>query len=124
MEKSVPTRKLRKAEWRSYFDRVDRAIRGKRAAIEVRSPQLSNDIAAEWLPLLGISYDPRNDLLDIAGTDLKHMVRKPQHLVVEEEGGQLATLEIIDADGLSRIIRLREEPEGPAPAVVRARRGA
>jgi hypothetical protein len=44
------------------------------------------------------------------------MIRKPQHLVVEENAGQLATLEIIGEDGMSQIVRLREEAATPAPA--------
>ena len=111
----MPIRRLKKAEWRSYLDHIARAILGRRAAIEIRSPQFSNDIQAEWLPLQGISYDPRNDILVIAVSGLKHMVHRPQHLVVEEDGGQLATLEVIDQDGVWQIVRLRGEPAGPAP---------
>ena len=114
-EQAVPIRRLKKAEWRSYLDRIARALIGRRAAIEIRAPQFSNDIQAEWLPLQGISYDPRKDILEIAVTGLKHMIRKPLHLVVEEDGGQLATLEIIDQDGLSQIVRLREDAARPAP---------
>jgi hypothetical protein len=112
----MPIRRLRKTEWRSYLDRVARALLGKRAAIEIRSPQFSSEIEAEWSPVLGISYDPRKDILEIAVTGLKHMIRKPQHLVVEEDGGRLATLEIIDQDGISQIVRLREEPILPSSA--------
>ena len=114
-EQAVPIRRLKKAEWRSYLDRIARALIGRRAAIEIRSPQFSNDIQAEWLPLQGISYDPRKDILEVAVTGLRHMIRKPLHLVVEEDGGQLATLEIIDQDGLSQIVRLREDAARPAP---------
>jgi Family of unknown function (DUF5335) len=113
-EQPVPIRRLKKAEWRSYLDRIARALIGRRAAIEIRSPQFSNDIQAEWLPLQGISYDPRKDILEIAVSGLKHMIRKPLHLIVEEDSGQLATLEIIDQDGLSQIVRLREEAARPA----------
>ena len=42
------------------------------------------------------------------------MIRKPLHLIVEEDSGELATLEIIDQDGLSQIVRLREEAARPA----------
>jgi hypothetical protein len=113
-EQPVPIRRLKKAEWRSYLDRIARALIGRRAAIEIRSPQFSNDIQAEWLPLQGISYDPRKDILEIAVSGLKHMIRKPLHLIVEEDSGQLATLEIIDQDGLSQIVRLQEEAARPA----------
>jgi len=112
----VSIRRLKKTEWRSYLDRVARALLGKRAAIEIRAPQFGNGIQAEWLPLQGISYSPRKDILEIAVTGLKHMIRKPQHLIVEEDGGRLATLEIIDQDGISQIVRLREEPVPSASA--------
>lgn len=108
----MPIRKLRKPEWRPYFERVGRALLDKRAAIEILSPQFSTELQAEWVPMLGISYDPRNDAVVVAVAGLRHMIRKPQHLVAEEKGGQLATLEIIDEDGLSHIVRLREG--GPA----------
>ena len=112
----MPIRRLRKPEWRSYLDRIARALLGKRVAIEIRSPEFSNEVQAEWLPLLGISYDPKKDILEVAVTGLRHMIRKPQHLIVEENGGELVTLEIIDRDGMSQIVRLREEPARPAAA--------
>jgi uncharacterized protein DUF5335 len=104
----VPIRTLRKPEWRPYFDRVGRALLEKRAMIEILSPRSSNVIQAEWVPLLGISYSPRTDAVAVTVAGLRHMIRKPQHLVAEEDGGQLATLEIIDEDGFSHIVRLRE----------------
>lgn len=106
----VPIRKLRKPEWRPYFDRVGRALLEKRAAIEILSPQSGSEVQAEWLPLLGICYDARNDMVAVAVAGLRHMIRKPQHLVAEEDGGQLATLQIIDEDGLSHIVRLHDGP--------------
>ena len=104
----MPIRKLRKPEWRPYFDRIGRALLEKRATIEILSSRSSNVIQAEWVPLLGISYNPRNDAVVVAVAGLRHMIRKPQHLVAEEDGGRLATLEIIDEDGFSHIVRLRE----------------
>jgi hypothetical protein len=112
----VPIRRLKEAEWRSYLDRIARALIGRRAAIEIRSPQFSNAIQAEWLRLQGIAYDPRKGILEIAVTGLKDMIRKPRHLVVEEDGGQFAILQIIDQDGLSQIVRLRDEAAQPAAA--------
>jgi hypothetical protein len=80
--------------------------------IEILSPRSSNLFQAEWVPLLGISYDPRNDAVAVAAAGLGHIIRKPQHLVAEEDDGQLATLEIIDEDGFSHIVRLHEAPAG------------
>jgi len=113
----VTVRTLGKNEWRPYFDRIARGLLGKRAAIEIRSPQLSEEVEAEWLPLLGISYDPKSHVLEIAVDRLKHLIAKPQHLVVEENAGELATLEVVDQHGLSHIVRLRD---GPTRRVSRA----
>jgi hypothetical protein len=62
----VEIMKLEKSQWRGYFDRVSNALVSKRAEIEVASLKLGDRIEAEWLPLLGISYDPKNDVIDIA----------------------------------------------------------
>ena len=113
----MTVRTLDKDEWRPYFDRIARGLLGKRAAIEIRSPQLSEEVEAEWLPLLGISYDPKSHVLEIAVERLKHLIAKPQQLVVEENAGVLATLEVVDQHGLSHIVRLRD---GPTRRVSRA----
>ena len=56
-------RKLDKTEWRAYFDRVSRGFIGKRAEIEIASLALGSQFEAEWLPLLGIVYDPKNEII-------------------------------------------------------------
>ena len=104
----MTVRTLGKNEWHPYFDRIARGLLGKRAAIEILSPQISEEVEAQWLPLLGISYDPKSHVLEIAVDRLKHLIAKPQHLVVEENAGELATLEVVDQHGLSHIVRLRD----------------
>jgi Family of unknown function (DUF5335) len=42
----------------------------------VASLDLDHQTQAEWLPLLGISYDPRDDVVDIALDGLDHMIHK------------------------------------------------
>jgi hypothetical protein len=39
---------------------------GKRAKVEAASLDLGDQIVAEWVPLLGVTYDARDDLLDVA----------------------------------------------------------
>ena len=64
--KVMASRTLSKPEWESYCDRISKGLVGKRAQIEVTSLALGDQIAAKWLPLLGITYDPKDDLLEIA----------------------------------------------------------
>jgi hypothetical protein len=50
-------RTLEKSERHGYFDRVSLALLGKPAKIEVASLVLGDQIEAEWVPVLGITYD-------------------------------------------------------------------
>jgi hypothetical protein len=109
-------RKLDKAEWHPFFDHVSKVLIGKRAEIEVASLDLGSQIQAEWLPLLGIAYDPKDDVLEIALEGLDHLIAKPQLVYVDEGSGGLMSLEVIDHAGVSQIIKLRDPLALPAPS--------
>jgi Family of unknown function (DUF5335) len=55
----MAAQKIDRAEWRSFFDAMSKALVGMRAEIEVASLALGDQIEAEWLPLLGITYDSK-----------------------------------------------------------------
>jgi hypothetical protein len=109
-------RKLEKSQWRAYFDQMSKALVGKRAEIEVASLKLGDQIEAEWLPLLGISYDPKDDIIEIALQGVDHLIPKPREVYVEENGLELSSLEVIDAEGTHQIIVLKDPMMLPAPA--------
>src|SRR6185436_14413561 len=96
-------------EWREFFDRMSKALLGKRAEIEVSSLDLGDQILAEWVPLVGITYDTGDQLLDVAfagGTN--HLIRRPREIVVEEDAAGLRSVAVVDADGARQIVRLKE----------------
>src|SRR3979411_2665921 len=107
-------KKLEKSQWRAYFDRVSKALIGKRAEIEVASLKLGDQIAAEWLPLVGITYDPKDDILEVALDGVDHLITKPREIYVEEQGLELAAVEVIDAEGVRQIVVLRDPLMLPA----------
>jgi Family of unknown function (DUF5335) len=109
-------KQLEKSQWREYFDRMSKALVGKRAEIEVASLPLGDRIMAEWLPLLGISYDPKDDIFEIALEGVDHLIPKPREVYVEENGLELSSLEVIDAEGTHQIIVLKDPMMLPAPA--------
>jgi hypothetical protein len=115
----MATRKLDKKEWRSFFDRFSTRLEGKQAEIEVVSLQLGDQVEADWLPLLGIAYDPNDDIVEVALEDLDHLIAKPRELYVEEGPGGLAALEIVDSDDVKQIIKLRDPLMLPAPPQAR-----
>jgi hypothetical protein len=108
-------RKLEKSQWRAYFDRMSKALVGKRAEIEVASLKLGDQIEAEWLPLIGITYDPKNDLIEVALEGVDHLIHKPREVWVEEQGLELSSLEVVDAEGTRQIVVLRDPLMLPAP---------
>jgi hypothetical protein len=55
-------RKLEKPEWRPFLDVVSKLLEAKNAEIEIAALDLGDQVLAEWLPLLGITYDPNDDV--------------------------------------------------------------
>jgi Family of unknown function (DUF5335) len=107
--------RLDKTEWSGFFDRVSKGLTGKQAEIEVASLDLGDQIEARWLPLIGIVYDPKNDLMEVALEGLDHMIHKPRELYIENGSDRLSSLEVIDANGVKQIVKLRNPLMLPAP---------
>lgn len=109
-------RKLEKKEWRAFCDWISKSLVGKRAEIEVASLTLGSQIAAEWVPFLGIAYDPKDDIVEVALEGIDHMIHKPRDLYADMDPGALANLEVVDSEGVRQIIKLRDPLMLPAPA--------
>ena len=92
--------KLEKAEWRPFLDLVSKTLTGKQAEIEVSSLKLGDQVEVEWLPLLGLAYDPKDDIVEVVLDGVDHIISKPRELYIDNGIGSLSSLEIIDADGV------------------------
>src|SRR5258705_9056933 len=95
-------------EWREFFDRMSTGLLGKWAEIEVASLDLGDQIVAEWIPLLGITYDSREDLLDVALDRANHLIRHPREILVENTEAGLSVVAVFDEDGARQVVRLKE----------------
>ena len=111
----MTTRKLDKKEWHAYFDGVTRSLEGKQAEIEVAALRLGNQVQAEWLPLIGITYDPQDDIIEVALEGLDHLIPKPRAISVEDGPEGITALEIVDANDVRQIVKLRDPVMLPAP---------
>lgn len=113
----MATRKLDKAEWNPLLARVSKSLVGKRAEIEVASLKLGDQVEAEWLPILGIAYDPKDDIVEIALDGVDHLISDPQEVWVDiGPAGLLVSLEVIGGDGTRQIVMLRDPLMLPAPS--------
>jgi hypothetical protein len=107
-------REVPKEGWRAFFDLMSKALLGKRAEVEVASLDLGDQIVAEWVPLIGITYDSRDDLLDVALDRAGRLIRRPQQIEVEEGPAGLASVAVVDADGVRHVVRLKDPVMLPA----------
>ncbi len=106
---------LPKSEWSGFFATLSRTLEGKQAEIEVLSLDLGDQVEAEWLPLLGIAYDPKNDLVEMALQDVDHMIPKPKDIYVDVGPAGLLMIEVVSADQTREIIKFRDPLMLPAP---------
>ena len=104
----MTVRKLEKPDWRLFFDHLSKVLEGCQAEIEAASLALGDQVEARWLPLLGLVYDPKDDIVEVALDGLDHLIRSPRDIYVEEGNGLLASVEMIDADGTRQIVKLKE----------------
>jgi Family of unknown function (DUF5335) len=108
-------RRLEKPEWRPFFDVVSKLLEATDAEVEVASLDLGDQTQADWLPLFGITYDPRDDIVEIALDGLDHMIPKPREIYLDNGTAALSRLEIVDADGVRQIVKLKDRLMLPPP---------
>ena len=107
------------SEWRVFFDRLSKTLLGKWAEIEVASLDLGDQIVAEWVPLLGITYDSKDDLVDVALDRYNHVIRHPREITVDESPAGLGSVAIIDEDGARQVVKFKDPMVlPPAPLLI------
>jgi hypothetical protein len=104
----MPPVKLDKSNWRVFLDRLSKELVGKQAEIEVASLALGAQIETEWMPLQGIAYDPKDDVLELILDGLDHMIHKPREVWIDQGPLGVGSMEIIDAEGVRQIVKLRD----------------
>jgi hypothetical protein len=103
-----------RAEWKPLFDRLSKSLLGKQAEIEVASLDLGDQIAVEWVPMIGISYDPNDDRIDVILDRTNHAISHPTEIRIDQSSAGLSSIAILDRDGESQVIRLKDPLGLPA----------
>lgn len=110
---------LPREAWKRYFDAVSDALLGKWAEVEVASLDLGDQVVAEWLPLVGVTYDSQDDLIDIAlggSSHFNHLIRHPRQIEITEGPEGLRSIAVTSEEGTVQILRLKEPLRLPPPA--------
>lgn len=111
----MPLIQLGKTQWQSYFDHVSRRLGSERVEIEVTGLGLGHQVEAEWIPLIGISYDPRSDLVAVVAEGVEHLIRRPDEVHIDHDGEWVHSIEVVDAEGNRHIMTLKQPLSLPAP---------
>ncbi|HHI82460.1 MAG TPA: hypothetical protein ENJ99_04835 [Rhizobiales bacterium] len=112
----MTTERIAKTDWEDYFNRVTKSLEGLQATVEVAALDTGDQIEAERLTLLGVTYDPKDDLLEVALEGLDHLIRHPRdiHITLEDTG--ITSIAVVDGNDREQIIRLSEPLLLPPPA--------
>lgn len=114
---STTSRELDAATWHEYFDSITPAIEGMLVTIEVMSEETGDQLDVERMPTEAISYDPRDDVLEVAvggrgvryPVVLRHFISSPRTISVEESDSVTPTAILVtDGSGVRTLIRLFE----------------
>jgi hypothetical protein len=104
----MASRAFPKEEWQAYCDRISKTLSGTRAHIEVASLAIGDQVSTRWLRLLGITYEPKGDFLEIAMEGLDHMIHKPREIYIDDDLSGLTSMEIVDSDQRRQIVKLMQ----------------
>lgn len=108
-------RKLERSEWDGLCLRMTRYCSGMQAMVEVMSVEFGCQVEVHRSPMFGMSYDPRNDVLELLIGDLDHLIRAPRELYFDDSPLGRIALQIVGADGVRQIVTLQYPPMLPSP---------
>lgn len=108
----MAAKKISKKEWRKYFDTFSMKYlkddQPEYVEIQVMSEAIGVQPETQWMPLLGITYDPKSDILEIQVDNLEHFISHPNEIYVEEmEDGWITGMQITQKGGEKNIIEIR-----------------
>lgn len=105
-----------KEDWASFLEWVTQGLSGARAEIDVLALDIGAQVEARAVPLLGLAYDHKSDLIEVALDGLDHLIRQPRELSAHEEEDGLMSIRVVDEDDVTQIIKLTGPLNLPVPA--------
>ncbi len=104
----MATIKIEVEKLASYFDNLSKKLGAELIEIEVAGLGLGDQIEAQWVALLGISYDPKDKIIAITTEAVEHLIHAPQTVYVDEEAGDVESVDITDRDGNDHIVLFKK----------------
>ena len=100
---------VEKSKWADELTYLWKRLDGKQVEVEVEALKLGDQIEAEHVPLKGLSYDPKDDVVQVWVGDIDHMIHHPQKImIVYDDEDRLVGIDITDAEGEQHLITPQE----------------
>ncbi len=99
---------LAKPHWKDDFVRVATVLGPALVELEVSSLGLGDQLELDWVPLIGLSYDPKSDVLSVMVEGIEHNIQHPQQIHVEQNVETLHSIEVDDESGTHHILLLKD----------------
>lgn len=103
-------------DWASFLEWVTHGLSGARAEVDVLALNIGAQVEARAVPLLGLAYDRKDDLVEVALEGLDHLIYHPRELAAREEDNGLISIRVVDRDDVTHIIKLTGPLNLPVPA--------
>lgn len=108
---SVTTR-IPQDQLKQYFDTFTKRFlqdgSPEAVDVEVLEPELGDQHALQGARLIGITYDPRSNALELELDSGDHRVYAPEAVwVLEEADGFISALEVVAPDGTREVVSIK-----------------
>ena len=82
--------------------------------VEVLSPDLGDQYVAEGVHLMGITYEPKDNSLELELDSGDHRIDEPKEVwTIEETDGFVNTIEVVHKDSTKEIVKIRRGRSRP-----------
>ncbi|WJG09177.1 DUF5335 family protein [Aliiglaciecola sp. LCG003] len=101
----MTTNKIEATQWSDYFNQLSKEFSGRKIEIEVDSLELGSQVQSKSLLLNGITFDSKDNALQIMTKNLVHVIQQPSAIYVESDGEILFHIGVLSEDGTEQIIK-------------------
>lgn len=96
---------LPRERWKAFFDGASKAVGNQATTVELTGLGLGDQIAADRVALMGITYEQRDDTLTIFLQGLEHRIHQPKAIHIDHDEGMLNSFEVVGTDDVHHIVQ-------------------
>ncbi len=101
-------RPIERENWQVYLDELSKAIQGNYVEIEIAGVGLGDQVEEAWVPLIGLSYDPKEDIMFVHMDECERIIHEPKELVaLFDRNDRVNSLVIKDSQGNVNTVKFR-----------------